>query len=85
MPSGVREPVIPDAYGLPQYRVTKIFRERVGDEIRFLCCIVLFGQVQAECVIFMEAADVLVESMESQMLASEAIRERALRGVSAAH
>lgn len=80
----VRDRVFPDTYGLPVYRVTKIIKERCGDEIRFLCGSELFGQIQWTHICVMKAADVIVEARESEAIAIEAFNDWQV-GAAAAH
>lgn len=79
MGMGIREPALPDTCGLPQYKVTKIIRQTVGDEIHFLIGNESFGQVHWHCIISMKAEAALLESRECEALALEAVGEAAVR------
>lgn len=62
------EPI--DTFGLPVYKVTKIARERVGDEMRILMGHEMFGQTVWTHVIIMSATDVMIESQKCQEVAT---------------
>ena len=61
--------VMPDTYGLPVYRVTKIIKQRVGDELHMLCGAEMFGQTQWSHICTMKLTDVLVEAQECEQIA----------------
>lgn len=82
----MRDPgVAPDTYGLPEYRVTKIVKERVGDEIRLLCGAERFGQIQWSYICVVKASDLLLMARECERMALEASNEMALSGNEAGH
>lgn len=63
----LREPI--DTYGLPVYKVNKVVRERVGDEMRILMGYEMFGRTVWTHVLIMSASDVLIESQKCQEVA----------------
>lgn len=76
MGSAVREPAgVPDTFGLQVFGVNKIIKQRVGDEMHFLCGVETFGQTHWHFIITMKATDVLVEATESREMALQAIAE----------
>lgn len=62
------EPI--DTYGLPIYKVNKVVRERVGDEMRILLGHEMFGHTVWTHVLIMDAADVAIESRKCQEVAT---------------
>lgn len=64
---------VPDVYGLPVFRTTKIVKERIGDEIRMLCGFEVFGQVHWTHISIMKAADLVVESTECRLMAEDGL------------
>lgn len=71
---GVHEPAVamPDTYGLPVYTVTKIIKQRIGDEIHMLCGAELFGQTQWTFIAIMKAEHVIIEATEARDMALDA-------------
>ena len=67
---------MPDTYGLPQHRVTTIIKQRVGDEIHFLCGNESFGQTHYHFIMIMKATDVLREAQITQALVMETLTDK---------
>jgi hypothetical protein len=61
MRTAVEQPVMPDTFGLPVYKITKTIEERVGNEVRILCGYEMFGQTVWSHIVIMDAGD-LAES-----------------------
>lgn len=75
----------PDTQGIREYRVNKIIKQRVGDEIHFLCGSESFGQTHWHVIITMKATDVVVEATESRNMAIDAIAETTVKMAGARH
>lgn len=71
MGMGMPEPavVMPDTYGLPVYKINKIIKQRVGDEMHFLCGEVVFGQTIWHYIATMKVNDVIEEAQECVAIA----------------
>lgn len=71
MGSAVHQPAIamPDTYGLPIYKITKVIKQRVGDDIHMLCGAEVFGQTQWLYIVTMSAADLIREASDALDLA----------------
>ena len=69
-------PAIPDTFGLPIHTVTTIIKQRVGDDIHFLCGHESFGQVHWLYIMVMKASDVLREAQITQTLVLETLTEK---------
>ncbi len=71
----MRDHNVPDTFGLPEFRVTKIIKQRVGDEIHFLMGNESFGQTHWHFIMVMKADDVMRESQITQQIILEAMRD----------
>lgn len=61
--------VMPDTYGLPIYKVTKVIKQKVGDDVHMLCGAEIFGQTQWLYIVTMSAADLLREASDAMDVA----------------
>lgn len=58
-----------DIYGLPVYKITKIIKERIGDEVHMICGHEMFGQTIWTHVAIILASDLIVEADACQQIA----------------
>lgn len=59
----------PDTFGLPIYRTTKLFQERVGDEIHIIHGHEIFGQVVWTHIEIWKVSDLIIEADLCQQVA----------------